>query len=129
MNLKRNDSLNYYMTTARLLYHAVRFRVYKMIHEPLKPVAVSLAVTNRCNSHCIMCNIWKSAGENPGIKNLELSGQKIISILYSRLFSELVELDLTGGEPHLRDDLVDIVLGIARLKKNPSQARKYRYYF
>ena len=28
-----------------------------------------------------------------------------------------MELDLTGGEPHLRDDLVDIVLGIARLKK------------
>jgi MoaA/NifB/PqqE/SkfB family radical SAM enzyme len=29
-----------------------------------------------------------------------------------------VELDLTGGEPHLRDDLVDIVLGIIKLKNS-----------
>jgi molybdenum cofactor biosynthesis enzyme MoaA len=65
-----------------------------------------------------MCNIWQSARETPNIKSLELSSQKIISILSSRLFTELVELDLTGGEPHLRDDLVDIVLGIIKLKKS-----------
>jgi MoaA/NifB/PqqE/SkfB family radical SAM enzyme len=110
--------IGYYRVAARLLYNALRFRVQRIVKEPLKPVALSIAVTNRCNSHCVMCNIWRSANENPDIKNLELPSQKIISILYSRLFSELVELDLTGGEPHLRDDLVDIVLGIIRLKKN-----------
>jgi len=65
-----------------------------------------------------MCNIWKSAKDNPGIKTLELSSQEIISLLSNRLFSELVELDLTGGEPHLRSDLVDIVRGVADLNKN-----------
>jgi MoaA/NifB/PqqE/SkfB family radical SAM enzyme len=65
-----------------------------------------------------MCNIWKTAGDMPDIKSHELSHRQIVDLLSNPLFSELVELDLTGGEPHLRDDLVDIVLGIARLKKN-----------
>jgi MoaA/NifB/PqqE/SkfB family radical SAM enzyme len=118
LNLRRNDNSNYYRVAARLLYNALRFRYCKLKSSSQKPTVLSLAVTNRCNSHCIMCNIWQSARETPNIKSLELSSQKIISILSSRLFTELVELDLTGGEPHLRDDLVDIVLGIIKLKKS-----------
>ena len=115
---KRNDKGDYYRVAARLLYNALRFRYFKLKRDPLKPTAVSLALTNRCNSHCIMCNIWKSAREISDIGSLELSGQEIIDLLSMPLFSELVELDLTGGEPHLRDDLVEIVLGISRLKKS-----------
>ena len=116
---KKDKNLNnYYRVGARLLFNALRFRYFKFRSIPLKPTVVSLAVTNRCNSHCIMCNIWQSARDIPDIKSFELSGEKIISIFSSRLFAELVELDLTGGEPHLRDDLVDIVLGIIRLKKS-----------
>lgn len=80
------------------------------------PEVLSLALTGRCNSHCIMCNIWKRASELPDMKDLELSRQEIIDLLSRPLFSDLVELDLTGGEPHLKDDLTDIVIGIARLK-------------
>jgi len=118
LNREENSDNNYYRVAFRLLYNALRFRYFRLRSSPLKPTVVSLAVTNRCNSHCIMCNIWKSARNTPEIKSLELSSQKIISILSSPLFAELVELDLTGGEPHLRDDLVEIVLGISRLKKS-----------
>jgi len=118
LNRKKNSDNNYYGVAARLLYNAMQFRYFRLRSSPLKPNVVSLAVTNRCNSHCVMCNIWKSARDNPEIISWELSGQEIISILSSRLFSELVELDLTGGEPHLRDDLIDILRGIALLKKN-----------
>jgi MoaA/NifB/PqqE/SkfB family radical SAM enzyme len=65
-----------------------------------------------------MCNIWKSTRDIPDIKSLELSAQEMFDLLSNPLFSELVELDLTGGEPHLRDDLVDIVLGISRLRES-----------
>lgn len=118
MNRTRSYNFDYYRIGARLLYNALRFRYSKFRGSPLKPTVLSLAVTNRCNSHCIMCNIWKSAREMPDIERLELSGQEIISLLSNPLFSELVELDLTGGEPHLRNDLVDIVPGIAGLKMN-----------
>ena len=109
---------NYYRIAARLILNALRFRYARIRVRSLKPAALSLAVTNRCNSHCIMCNIWKSAQDNPGIKSQELSLHEIINILSSPVFADLVELDLTGGEPHLRDDLVAIILRIVRLKKD-----------
>jgi MoaA/NifB/PqqE/SkfB family radical SAM enzyme len=100
-----------------LAFNALRFRYARTRGRPLKPAALSLAITNRCNSRCIMCNIWKSARNNAGIKNLELSCREIVDILSNPLFSDLVELDLTGGEPNLREDLIDIVHEVARLKK------------
>jgi hypothetical protein len=44
-----------------------------------------------------MCNIWKVASDIPDIKSHELSNQEIVDLLSKPLFSELVELDLTGG--------------------------------
>jgi MoaA/NifB/PqqE/SkfB family radical SAM enzyme len=122
--MKISNKGDYYRAAVRLLGNALKFRYLKLKGAPLKPTVVSLAVTNRCNSHCIMCNIWKRARELPDIKSLEMSQDEIIALLSRPLFSELVEVDLTGGEPHLRDDLVDIALGIGRLK--PSSLPKLR---
>lgn len=118
MNRVRDDNIHYCGTAARLLFNAARFRYCRITDSPFKPAVVSLAVTNRCNSHCVMCNIWKSTRNIPDIQSLELSGQQIIDLLSDSLFSNLVELDITGGEPHLRDDLADIILGIIELKRS-----------
>lgn len=118
MNPVRNNDIGYLRAIARLLFNALGFRYCRLTGNPPKPAVLSLAVTGRCNSHCVMCNIWKSARDNPDIEKLELPRQNIIDILSTSLFSELIELDLTGGEPHLRDDLVDIVLGIINLKQS-----------
>jgi MoaA/NifB/PqqE/SkfB family radical SAM enzyme len=116
--MNTGNRLNYYQAATRLLGNAFRFRYAKLTGAPLKPAVVSLAVTNRCNSHCIMCTMWKSARETPDIKSLEMPADDIIKLLARPFFSKLVELDLTGGEPHLRDDLVDIVIRAGRLKKD-----------
>ena len=108
---------DYFKTALRLFCNGLKFRYLRLIGAPLKPRVLSLAVTNRCNSHCIMCHIWKKAREQPDIKSLETPKDEIIDLLSRPLFSELVELDLTGGEPHLRDDLADIVIEIGELKK------------
>jgi MoaA/NifB/PqqE/SkfB family radical SAM enzyme len=63
-----------------------------------------------------MCNIWKTAREVKDIQSRELSREEIVSLLSGPLFSELVELDLTGGETNLRDDLADIVIDVSKLK-------------
>jgi MoaA/NifB/PqqE/SkfB family radical SAM enzyme len=111
-----NQPRGYYWTILRLFSNSLVFRYHQLRASPLKPAAVSLALTHRCNSHCRMCNIWKSSRDIPDIKSREMSHEEILAILSHPLFSELVELDLTGGEPHLRDDLVDLVTDIARLK-------------
>ena len=63
----------------------------------MKPVDAVLAVTSRCNARCLMCGIWKSdpvADPPPD--------------LFRRLPSSLRNINLTGGEPFLRDDLVEV---------------------
>jgi MoaA/NifB/PqqE/SkfB family radical SAM enzyme len=116
MGSPKSQGPHYLTLLASLYRNAIKFRCSRLGHRSLKPVALSLALTNRCNSHCIMCNIWKRAGETPDIVSLELTQKEIIDLLSSPLLSELVELDLTGGEPHLRNDLVDIVRGVTELQ-------------
>ena len=116
--MAKSNKGDYFKSSVKLFGNGIKFRYLRLRGVPLKPMVISLAVTNRCNSHCIMCNIWKRTKELPDIKSLEMSKDEIIDLLSQPLFSELVELDLTGGEPHLRDDLVDIILGIGRLKKS-----------
>ena len=116
MKKDKNDS--YTPTIVRLLTNAVRFRRARLDASPLKPEVISLALTIRCNSHCVMCNMWRRASEIPDISDLELSTDEIVTLFTEPLFSDLVELDLTGGEPHLREDLTSTVLHIAALRKD-----------
>jgi MoaA/NifB/PqqE/SkfB family radical SAM enzyme len=66
-----------------------------------------------------MCNIWQSPREAP-----ELSIEEWIALLNHDLFSDLVELDITGGEPFLRSDLVDLLTAVCGMPKNRRQALK-----
>lgn len=64
----------------------------------MSPKNAIIAVTLNCNSRCIMCDIWKNK-----IKD-ELLPQE-----YLKLPSSLEDINITGGEPFLRRDLVDII--------------------
>jgi MoaA/NifB/PqqE/SkfB family radical SAM enzyme len=58
-----------------------------------------IGVTYRCNAKCVMCNIWKY----PTKKEEEFS-PRILEKL-----PEMPVLNITGGEPFLRDDLQEII--------------------
>jgi MoaA/NifB/PqqE/SkfB family radical SAM enzyme len=58
-----------------------------------------LAVTYRCNSRCVMCYTW----QHPSKKEEEIKPAELEN------FPEVVRLNITGGEPFLRDDLSDIL--------------------
>lgn len=47
-----------------------------------------------------------------------------LCLLSSDLFSDLVELDITGGEPFLRDDLADFIAGVCNLRQNHLKSLK-----
>ncbi len=73
--------------------------------RPFQPLAMCLYVTYRCNMRCQMCGIWSlSASEKAG----EWSVSELGKILDDPLFSRLEFVNLNGGEPNLRTDLVDI---------------------
>ena len=70
------------------------------------PRYFAFAITDRCQSHCATCNGWQSPSE---YKYEELSTNDWKFILYS-LQQWLGKFDFifTGGEPFLREDLLEI---------------------
>ena len=96
----------------RLALNGLRFQYLKRTGRPGKPQALSLEITHHCIAKCIMCNIWKIPSH---VKDLPLT--QWTTLLSSPLFSDLRELDITGGEPFLRKDLPGLFSEICRLKK------------
>jgi MoaA/NifB/PqqE/SkfB family radical SAM enzyme len=95
----------------RLAARGIRYRWLKATGRPARPEALSLEVTRRCIARCVMCNIWQTPEDLP-----ELEAQEWLELLASPVLAGLKELDITGGEPFLRDDLVQLLQGIGRLK-------------
>jgi len=60
---------------------------------------LSVITTYRCNSKCQMCYIWK----NPTLPKEEIS-----TTILSKLPNGFDNVNITGGEPTLRDDLLEI---------------------
>ena len=96
----------------QLLVNGLRFHCSKWMGRPGRPQALSLEITRRCIAKCIMCNIWKTPGDSP-----ELPMEQWLGLMASELFSDLRELDITGGEPFLREDLGDLVEAVSDLKR------------
>jgi MoaA/NifB/PqqE/SkfB family radical SAM enzyme len=74
-----------------------------------RPQDATMAVTYRCNSRCRMCNIWQEKGS----AELPLKA-------FTHLSPNIKYVNLTGGEPFLRDDLPLIVRAV---KKASPQAQ------
>jgi len=64
----------------------------------MKPTSAIIAVTLNCNARCVMCDIWKQ--DSTG----EMRPEE-----YLRLPASLRDINVTGGEPFLRNDLLKII--------------------
>jgi MoaA/NifB/PqqE/SkfB family radical SAM enzyme len=95
-----------------LAARGVRYRYLKALGLPGRPEAMSMEVTRRCVAKCIMCNIWRMEPDSP-----ELDASDWLRLLESPILSELKELDVTGGEPFLRKDIVELLMGVGKLKR------------
>ncbi len=62
------------------------------------PREATVAVTSQCNSRCVMCNIWRETDRT------ELAQDR-----YLVLPSSLRTINVTGGEPFMRGDIVEVV--------------------
>lgn len=63
------------------------------------PTDISIITTYRCPMRCQMCNIWK----NPTDKQKEIQPEEL------EMLPNFKFVNLTGGEPFIREDLEDIV--------------------
>jgi radical SAM protein with 4Fe4S-binding SPASM domain len=64
-----------------------------------KPTDASIITTYRCQMRCQMCNIWR----NPTTVDKEIKAKDL------EILPRLKFINITGGEPFLRDDLAEII--------------------
>jgi MoaA/NifB/PqqE/SkfB family radical SAM enzyme len=103
------ESTNRIQLSAKLLANGLRYRVRKTLNMPGPVEALSLEITHRCICRCSMCNIWKISPKAP-----ELSIPTWAGVLADPCFGQLRELDITGGEPFLKDALPDLFAAIRK---------------
>lgn len=78
-----------------------RFRLHRLKKRSV-PVTLIFFVTNRCNAACTHCFYWKELSREKD----ELSIAQIKKLLET--LQGLQQIILTGGEPFLRDEIVEI---------------------
>lgn len=77
----------------------------KIIKHPTEAI---IGVTYRCNARCRMCNIWAKGPQ-----------ECLTAKDYEMLPSTLNNINITGGEPFLRRDIVDLVRTVYEKCKRP----------
>lgn len=82
----------------------------------VRPLILGYAVTWRCNARCIMCDTWRTGAESPDTARDELDPDELDRILARNadFLRGVRKIGITGGEPFLRSDLVDIIRVINR---------------
>lgn len=67
----------------------------RLASSKMKPLILSYLITDRCNSHCITCDIWRSNRDE------ELSSDDLRNLLSDKLFSQVQHVGISGGEPSI----------------------------
>ena len=75
--------------------------------KPNRPRHIWFGITEKCNSQCTNCNIWKQPW-----KDDELTPDEIFTIFSNPLFDKVNQVLISGGEPTVRNDLIECILAI-----------------
>jgi MoaA/NifB/PqqE/SkfB family radical SAM enzyme len=86
----------------------IRYRLARRgLASPGMPMNLTFSVTNRCQSRCKTCKIWGLYQKSPNKRRDELNLDEIEKIF--RSMGHIFIFNMSGGEPFLRPDIVDIV--------------------
>ncbi len=69
-----------------------------------------ISLTQRCNLRCVYCH---REGQIPGLNLPEMTLEEVVKIARIAVSLGMNRIKLTGGEPLLRTDIVEIVHGLA----------------
>ena len=82
-------------------------RLHENAVEKRIPISGSIELTERCNLKCVHCYINQSP-DNIKLSKREMSKNEIFNILDQIVDAGCLWILLTGGEPLLRHDFLDI---------------------
>jgi MoaA/NifB/PqqE/SkfB family radical SAM enzyme len=77
----------------------------------VRPLFLDYAVTWRCNARCIMCDTWQACKDldTPMPGELSLEDWRFMLKRDAEFLAGLKKIGLTGGEPFLRKDMVELI--------------------
>ena len=111
------------------MYHVLPYNLLPGIAPPL--TAATLKLTYRCNLRCEMCWLWrKDIAKNTSrvigeMRAAELSYEELCDLVDQLAELGCKTITITGGEPFLRDDLIDLI-GYIKKKRVNSLSQKTR---
>lgn len=85
------------------IYQHLRHSLFRHGTALEKPLVIQFPVIDTCNSRCQMCRIWENK------KSHDITVEELRKGLSSELFSRVEGIGFNGGEPTLRDDLIELV--------------------
>jgi MoaA/NifB/PqqE/SkfB family radical SAM enzyme len=107
--IKQNKKLFFIAKVLRLIHISTSSEIdgSKKKH----PKVIQLPITYKCNSKCVMCNIWKMDSSN------EANPAEFAQFMKDPLFKEVQAVGINGGEPSLLPNLPEYVQEILKLPK------------
>lgn len=107
--LKKNKKLFRILTSLKYLLTISLKQVDGSVKK--YPKVLQFPITCKCNSRCIMCDIWNMDHEN------EMTVAEIEKYLKDPIFKKIVSVGINGGEPSLIKKLPEIAEQILKLPK------------
>jgi MoaA/NifB/PqqE/SkfB family radical SAM enzyme len=110
--LKKRRVIDNYMKALR---RTARYHAREVLGLRVKPRKLRISLTNRCNSRCIMCSIWQFQDNNAPSLPGEITPDEIshLAAVNRGFFSDVSHVSITGGEPTLRRDFVEVMKNLA----------------
>ncbi len=91
---------------SRLAEWRLRARAQVRLYgDPGRPVQAHICPTDRCNLSCRQCDIWR----RPAAEELTTEEWQDVLVQLAALGGPGMSVNFSGGEPFLRDDLVDLI--------------------
>lgn len=107
--IKKKKRLFLMIKTLRFLQTATFFKVEGS--KKKYPKVIQLPITYKCNSRCVMCNIWRM--DHSG----ETTAEEFAKFMQDDIFKEVRSVGINGGEPSLVPNLPEYVKHILSLPK------------
>jgi len=100
-----------------MLYLPTKIMAYKSYRKfgfpKTLPMNYAFGITQRCNLRCKTCSIWKLYEKKPKLNKTELTTKEFEKV-FASIGKNAILVTLTGGEPFLREDLVEICESIQK---------------
>lgn len=100
-NNKLKEIFSYHLPTL-IKAELIHYFPFAYSNFSFKKKAASLNITDRCNLRCIMCKQWR------GEKEEEINKEKWKEAISQLKELGVEEINFTGGEPLLRDDICEL---------------------